>query len=816
MMVFLHPATYKLASRPFSSFLFSSFLLIVDDLVRRPSVASVRPFYVQHVPFTLLLLKRSSATRTSHTSLTSTSRRRPILCVQTTIHFHLYAAGTTKWKSIRMNGGGEESSSTKDLLKKELLKAEKALARVERTRQALSSSEVDGAFTVSASDQILADEETDPVSRLAKLYETTELLKFSGAFADWVKSLPDEEDIFKEAQACERLAVLIVQRGGKNLGNLIFEFFESKYLPLYQYCISVLQASVRHDLERNNYPKPEACDALIQSEGSSFVEACMWLSRLENANAAVLDTLDMGEEDEKWNRNQSSIVLKELFRPILDRVRYHFVEPSPERLTTTKTDRLPEFFLNYVREHFLEDGPWNLVQKGLAPKINGIELEFLNELIRMIAWVLLDERDFFRHSTIAGPESNPLLLCSAIEQVLKFDDCIRKAYILPLGSDQTQISLFDTLVGKDHELCRWWIQREHESVFSMFTDDTAIPTEAVNHISPRAEIFTALIRSIQMKASIMVDPAPYLRGVALPLCTSFIDAIHEASVELKKQLSTISSPDKPFDTNRVVRKWVELINGTNFAAATLLRNGAWLDNSTTNQQSSDTDLARFGRSLERLGSVLIDEFATMFVDTVLMKRAKLANYLMIISSVLSSSHDELHPDSIFGDFERLQLALSLFLHACDAESQSIESDDTDETGIHDAASSAPSALKIGVVIRLAEKFEEIFLDPTLAIGMKGALIVQEHTKDLFSKFMDMKRVQRLVEVADFAAAESALLESLRTGLQGLLGSNSPTVDVLPFISDPTLLTAAEAMIAAKGVRQITLEEVISIINRREP
>jgi hypothetical protein len=713
--------------------------------------------------------------------------------------------------NLKMQAGGGDILTEDLILKQELRRAEMALAKATRTRQILLGATSSSIINESSyTSQCQADGSgyvDDPLSKLEALDQTMAYLRFSSGFADWQKSLPQEEDIFQEAQACERLANLMTNHG--KLGQFSVKFFEEEYYPFFQYCTAVLQTSIRQELETNKYPSSDSCDKLIKSE--SFGDACLWLTRLENINCSVLGTFEM--ESDLRAHHQSSTLIKELFRPIVDRVAFPFVPRSKERITSTKTDRLPEIFFNYVRENFLEMGPWKLVHLGLGPKVENIELHFLNELVRMISWVM-EKRNFFRHESIAGPHSNSLLLCNAIEQVLQFDSFVRQTCIMPLGFTEKFLGLFDTLIGPDEDLLEWWIQRERESISANFTSDGST-VEAINNISPRAEIFAALIRSVQTKASLMANPGPYLREVGIPLCTSFIDAIHQASVDLKQQLKSVRVLDNPSDLNASITRWIELIAGTSFATSTLLRDGAWLEDDSVPNQGSDHDLARFGRSLGKLQSLLEDEFAATYSDSVLMKHAKLANFLMIISSLISSTEGVVCFEDTSDNLERIQSALFYLVRACTVASKKSDSDETTQTGIDNHTPFAPFALQEKVVSTIVEKFVELLLDPALFISYSGACTVESHIRELFSDFSHMSSVDKLFEMARLSACEQGLIQSIKSGLYGLLGSNNSIIDFETFLADPMLHSTAEEMVAAKGFKHIALEEAISILNRRE-
>lgn len=697
---------------------------------------------------------------------------------------------------------------SQEFLQNELLTTGKALAEAERRQQQLLEGETtSGSEYDSPQDNVLA--------KLSVVGKTAHSLKLAQDVAEWIESVPEEPlDIFQETQVCLNLASLIMRH--ENVLELCAPLYEDKYLPLHQYVHGCLIASLRQELEGARYPSEKACLKLLrdckrEEPSTKFPEMCRCLARLQTSHRQVIEMAEGMEGP--WER-QSDLFL-ELFRPLVERIKFHFVSTDKDRITTTRTDRLPEWLMTYVRENILEGGPWDLVNSGLSIVDETLPLEFLNELVTMIFWVL-KERNFLRDSKIAGPRSNPLLLCNAVEQLLQFDKTLRECLTLPVGKTLNMLGLVDTLVARDEELLRWWIERERENALSTLFDETTKLERLVSHVSPRAEIFCALIRSVQCKAAVLSFPGPYLRDVAVPLCTHFVDAIHETSIELKNLMVARRGLPSNKDLVASLSEWIELINGTRLARSVLMREGAWQDGKPATRQS-DHDLARFGRSLEKLEVVLVEEFAATFVETILMERAKLASYLMMASHLLASEEWDADETDLSVELRETNLVLAQFHVVCNAAADTVTSVDGEIRENKDVARFAPSTMRNTVMNRLADKFLEVALDihsMTPDIWRQGALVFARDVKNLMrGTSLPTALVQRLLDIVKFLSMESKPLEVLFSALGGLVGT-STFLDIYDFSSDGTIYEEATSMIKAKGLTWIKLEDAVFILNRR--
>ena len=676
---------------------------------------------------------------------------------------------------------------TSEWLKKELESAEIRLANNDRKRRRGAHDEA-------------TEEASSPMQRLLQLNDKVDCLELERDVSLWA-SAKESSTLMDEAQHCIHLGELLCRHKVPPPNTKARRFYDTllteEYQPLHRYMRSKLVVSVRQSLREAGYPSEEACsrltkecqDLLDAEHDTTFASYCFWLDSLQKANTLVKAHVS---ENNKPPAQRSDVIV-ELCRPLVERVRFHFVEQTKDRITSKRIDRLPEWLLSYVKEHCFEGGPWDLVETGMSKIVDDAPFQFLNEMVQLAQYVLV-ERNFFRNQNVT---SNPLHLTQGIEQLLLFDSYIRD--LLP-RQQRVPVGLAQSLLVGDADLWKWFLDREREAtLLTMFESD--ISERPPIRISPRSEIFCALIHSIRCKASLLETPGPYLKRVAVPLCQSYLEAVHTMSTDLRNLLTHRKLPsDNDLETN--VEMWIELINGTQAAAQALLKQ---------NTRQGDHDLARVGRSFERLREALIDECSTTIVETLLMERARLAAYLMRCSYVLASS-DITDNQGLSPDLYDVASVFSLIVEKCSGSAGGIDTNELE--------SFAPAAIRMNVIDRLADKFLEVVLDAhgmTPELMLKGCLVVAEDMKVLFHG-LHSPLADRLLQVTRFMTMDSKNMHGLRMALFGL--SQTPnTLEELPllkyeqFAFDGTLLDEAISMIRAKGYG-VHLEDAISIMNRR--
>jgi len=763
---------------------------------------------------------------------------------------------------------------------KELQSAEQLLEKLEGKRKQLLSKENRQEFGDENNDDedndydddndapVFGDASYSILKQLVRLQKKTDSLVLAQDYIEFLGRATasegdddgDDDDIegrlFAQAQLVQDLALNILLKHSEHFLELCPALYEEAYLPLFHYVHEYLVTLLRQELQASRYPHSQGCSALLnQGPNGSLVKICNSLTQLETLHTQVMHAVEGVAADATGGKNNNTVLL-ELFHPILDRVHFHFGNSGGQndssnglpRITTTRTERLPEWLLKYVRENILgtdpdDDGkPYQVIQmvdRNLA-------MPFGHELIRLIQWVLVDQRNFFNDPAIAGPQSNPHFLYSAMEQFLEFDATLKPMILRCAGhkSDENGIGgenvgnapsfmgLMDVLVLPNSDLLDWWIHRERESVFAtLFPDDDkgcssdGVPKPLANHVSPRAEIFCALIRSVQYKAATLSAPGKYLREVAVPLCSQFVDALHETSVDLRKLLVQKQQQSIIVESQIVanIEEWIEIINGTELAARVLLtKERTWYYETGTGSSQSDHDLGRFGRSLQRLVEVMVEEFAATFVETILMERAKFASYLMLASHLLASQEWEAE-DMVMDlsvELKDTQVVLLSFHRVCNSILRGQRYDDNRSTGPEDYAHDniayfAPSNMRTQVMSRVAEKFIEVALDMnhvTPDIWITGANVFARDVDSICGSCKDIPAVARILELTKLMTMNFKSLEGLFSALGVLVGSDT-FLDSHAFACDARLLEEASGMLKAKNVN-CSLEDAISILNRR--
>lgn len=679
-------------------------------------------------------------------------------------------------------------------LSEELAKAEESLANNERTLAAINDS-----------GGIHRPLETPPLESLLDLQDTLECLELSKDVAEFLEANADDDGrLMNDVKRCEQLAILLCRHLSSTYstshGRLLHALYTNEYIPLFQYCRKKLIILLRRYLRNLGYPSANAC-AHVKAECKSFktdqdsiASCCYWLSRLPSRHSKVLSHMS---ESETQQQSLMDVVL-ELCRPIVEKVRFHFLEASDDRISSNKSDRLPEWIFNFLREHALEGGPWSMIEEGLSLiVVDGdlVSFQYLDQIARLGHFVL-EQRHFFRDEAIVA---NPTLLSGGVEQILLFDAHLMG--FLP----RRPFGLAQALIAEDEDVWVWWLDRERESYLSILYD-APISADTVG-ISPRAELFCAIVHSLQAKASLFDFPSPYIAHVGVPICQHFLDAIHESATDLKNLLNQRKLVSTE-ELGKIIFQWIELINGTK-AAATKLVVGT--PTQGLDAAGVDHDLARVGRSLERLVDVLVNECATSIVETVLMERAKLASYLMRCSHVLMSSDPE-EPHGLSPDLHDTATIYSKVMEVCTTP---LCADGTLDTDLGFAS----TFIKTNVTNRLADKFLEVALDAhgmTPEIRVDGAEIFARDMEGLFVCSDLQSLAMRLLDVAQFMMMETKRMNDLKTALFGLahLFGEASMLDFDVFSRDGTLMDEGTFMLRAKGFSFLQLDDAVSILNRR--
>jgi hypothetical protein len=312
-------------------------------------------------------------------------------------------------------------------------------------------------------------------------------------------------------------------------------------------------------------------------------------------------------------------------------------------------------------------------------------------------------------------------------------------------------------------------------------------------------------------------------------------------------------------------EWASLIAGTNLAAQALL-----LHQSISKRDHHHNDLLdRVGESMKHLCTAMVEEFTSAFVETILMERAKLASYVMRSPFLLSH-----HPPDLDSPGRRLKRdkdtsirnvnfalspdlndsihAMSVVVQACNQLMLKLKTMlpscepclNQPSNALYRGCSSIHEALKAAI----GQKFLDIAIDPqgmTPEVRIGGAMQFQHDVmafNRLFRVGSDGCEVGNIVpaiaiaEPGPMERAESASrlmsldsshIRAIREALRALAVPSSTTeslvgrvavsnerLDIDDFYSDERLMDEAVSMLEAKKFGALSLDEALSILNRR--
>jgi hypothetical protein len=782
--------------------------------------------------------------------------------------------------------------------------------QIEEAEKALRESEIQRSLLEQRHQEVNDQPDSNvplPV-RIGKLLKEASSLSLAQDILEWRREFQGE-GLFEDGRKCRALGEILFRHGANVAGNnddrgdedddegdyefvpderpkvssehsgLYHTLYEEEFIPMYQFLEEELLHKFRVTLQQTHYPNPVACTRLVLAASTMenntddrkalhiLIHTAVWLRGLQELFHRLSQRIYKRRSDPVLDP-----ILLELCRPMVERVRYHFLShgENDDRPTVVRTDRLPEWLVTFVLEHVLvihesadsgdgesPYGPWTVVDEVLGPQIyevfmsvfvtsaasdvgsipyrtpDSLSVDLANEMIRLVRYVL-EEREFFRHTLVAGPSSQPSVLGNAIEQLIRFDRVMKLA-TSPSGTDikgsSRLISLVDVFVAGDDELLSWWLVRERESVFATLDDDykqQLEPDDDTIIVSPRAEVFAALLRSIQAKAGVFSFSGPYLHHVASPLSVHFLDAIHETAKEVRQK--TVKSKGAPSSKalRTILRDWMKLINGAHLVTRLLVdvekeRMGPSL--------SGESDLAQFGRSLERVERVLIEEFTTAFVETILLEKARFAAYLMRCSHTLVAAAatsnvggdegDEI-PD-VSPELEETVRVLATFVFECNSVMSSFPSSTRDTTSgaltTESVACYAPRAMRDSVLESVAMQLLDVALDRegmTPDLRRQGCIVFARDARALLCSPVALSApplVNRLLEVLVVMTMPSRHLTQIGDTLCGLAEQPAP-LEEEHFTSDLRLYEEASSMIQAKGLVSLELADLLAVLNRR--
>jgi len=342
-------------------------------------------------------------------------------------------------------------------------------------------------------------------------------------------------------------------------------------------------------------------------------------------------------------------------------------------------------------------------------------------------------------------------------------------------------------------------------------------------------------------------------------------------------------------------EWCSLITGTNLVAEAILscrhplgveRRSNFNGNLPVDDSQHELCLDRVGDSMKRLCTAMIDEFASTFIETIVMERAKLASYMMRAPFILSEPPLPTDRDTSVTKKQRptmdesyvppspdlsnsihvvatgvmacnkilLKLRKMLLSSSDGAADQATLAQDESRHLLYFGGHSIRNAIEFAI----GQKLLDIAIDPqgmTPEICLGGAIQfrrdvlsfsrlfdegdsgnVAENEPMLYNPMNEPGPMERAETASRLMSLESPQIRTLREALRALLvGQNSASGSIFSrgggksaddcfdseqrlivddFCNDARLMDEATSMIEAKGYGALSLDEALSIINRR--
>lgn len=569
--------------------------------------------------------------------------------------------------------------------------------------------------------------------------------KLSHKLLEWTNGRKDDESLSADISACIALGDLLFGVCTETRRLSIYENAAEEYQELLSYCRGQLLLTLRRILSAHKYPEAKSTKGLVRElkdPESLLSTTSKSLEDLQSSENHVVGTPSTAAEP----------FLMEWMRPLLERTRYHFINPAKP----IKVERLPNLVCAYLRETL--ESVWKVHSHMDCLLGRPWSVSILNEVVQLLQSVF-EHYHFFRHDVVIGPESNPEILARSIEELLRFDSFVNQ---LCGESKDKVISIVDAQVSSDSDLLDWWLVRERERCLGLLTE--------AEQTSSSAEVFGALLHSIQQK-SCLVFEGPYLREVLSPACVQFLDQIHAAATDLRRLLL-----QKSANLADNLMCWFQMFEGVQMCQEQIRIIGR-------------EDLLRFGESLDKWETVWKDTLTSLLVESIIMERCKVAQYLLQCSHLLSSPGTELVASV---DLSAAGQVLLTFAEACSS-----------------SQSALTNALRDAVYQGVAHEFTSILLNHD---GMTPVLYSQSAT--LLHDDLQTLLGEEVLPPSCLALLEMVKLASKDFGLQDAVFALTNDWSIESFASDSRLADEALSMIRAKGFVWIELADVLNILSRR--
>jgi hypothetical protein len=507
---------------------------------------------------------------------------------------------------------------------------------------------------------------------------------------------------------------------------------------------------------------------------------------------------------------------------------------------------------------------------------------FLREIVRM-ARHALRSKSYFSHPDVVGRDARHGVAKRAIEQLFLFDDYIQDRLLDSDAKDDEGLEvprLVDVFVAANEGLFHWWIEEERygavvtlrkcaDATLASFQKTKGEDEKAANATGkkmilqpkvqtalfpPIAELFISLVHSSRIKWNLfssLQSQQHYISNVLGSISSDFLDMIHaEATLLRKLLLSSSKSSSIPSDQDLKINAmgWIGLANGVHTASAMI---------QSCNHLQQSQILDRIATSLDTMRDAIVEDFTTIFIETIVMERAKFASYTMRCPFLLSQSTfddhrrgqregslvSNLHLSMNLNDSYHV---LSVIVQACRDSLTTVEdmiaNQQSNDVSIAIEAVSTSQMLSYGaraimkaLGTSISQKLLDIAIDPqgmTPEIQLAGARQFRFDATSIASLFSVSSEsngtgpLERVAAASHLMSLSATKLQQLKDTLFELSSSHNRSVfgdgadvmarrlEVESFYSDERLVIEAESMLAVKGFYALALEEALSIINRR--
>lgn len=564
-----------------------------------------------------------------------------------------------------------------------------------------------------------------------------------------------------------------------------------KQMILKQHVISRLRTELRTVLHQCHYPTKDGCMKLASSH--------------PNIQSTLIRPF--------VELQCTSILGNELCRPLIQRVHHHFFLQSPSSQPTT----IPP--LSLIQEYIQEFIPpmlqcWNILFQS-QPQHVAIEIRtnFQKQMIFMILPIALQQLVLLPNNKKMEQILQDILLLDDYLLTTMMMENTTKTIITTTTTTSINTGVLDIVLFKYPSVLKWWMTLECHSMQQQITttsydtdDDVDMNNDKIM-LSSTVEYFITFWNSIQEKAKYL-SPKPkhvFVTRVSLSLCETLLTTFHQQAYTLKQSLQKKTSNIQ----SSTVWKWLNLITSCHVTSFHILLH-----------KSDDDDIKPMGTSLETLRDAMIEECCHLLFETVVMKHAKFASYLIQCAHMLSSSdeNDNFHMMDYY--LQESCQSLQMISMTCTQFIQ-MKSSSHHNNWIKNVVGFAPNKLLTNFHQWMEEKLLEVILDDTYTItNLNGVQQFDRHVQTIVSTICTTENgLNYVLELSKFMSSSKDVLQPLHDTFINLFSAttsqhHAPTTRIVLDHVDEKLHHQAETMLRAKGYTCMKLNDAICILNKR--